>query len=68
MGNIVSPINYLNDNRHGSYKKYSEKGIIVEEGNYYNDNPHGETKIYDVNGKLKETHVYYYGTLLTVKK
>ena len=59
---------YSGDNPHGKYTTYNSKGVKIEEGTYYNGELNGPVKYYKENGQLKETRIYYFGTLLDVKK
>ena len=67
-GQLKESGTYLHDNLHGVNREYNEKGIVTTEWNYYNGDTNGITKLFDDTGHLRQTDLYYYGTLLSVKK
>jgi antitoxin component YwqK of YwqJK toxin-antitoxin module len=46
-GTIAEEVNYSNDLRDGSYKKFTEKGILLEETNYLKGQFHGKATFRD---------------------
>lgn len=67
-GSIKTEYNAKSDNVNGKYTYYHPGGIKKEEGFQVNDEVHGEVTHYDEKGKLTQTRIYYYGTLIGLKK
>ncbi|MEY4603816.1 MAG: hypothetical protein RIT43_1108 [Bacteroidota bacterium] len=53
IGNRECLFEYKNGLRNGNFKKFSSKGVIIEEGIYSDDLQNGEWKYYHPNGTLK---------------
>ncbi|TRX39769.1 toxin-antitoxin system YwqK family antitoxin [Flavobacterium restrictum] len=51
-GKIAEEINYKDNLKEGSYKKYSEKGIVLEESQFKKDQYNGPSIFRDVDGTI----------------
>ncbi|MGQ2984227.1 toxin-antitoxin system YwqK family antitoxin [Flavobacterium sp.] len=60
-GNINEETTFVNGLKDGIYKKYTEKGIVLEDSNYKNDQMHGPATYRNGEGKLVATGQYTNG-------
>ncbi len=60
-GNLKESGKMLKDKRHGTWKKYSDSGQIINEAHYINGNKDGVWKVWDENGMLRLEFQYNNG-------
>jgi antitoxin component YwqK of YwqJK toxin-antitoxin module len=59
--NIAEETTYLNGKKNGPYKKYTEKGVVLEESNYKNDQYDGMATYRDPDNNIIATGPYVDG-------
>lgn len=68
-GQLKESLSYIDNQLQGPFAEFNEKGQKIIEGNYYQNEMHGPITFYDeINGNQKQVRLYYFGTLISVKK
>ena len=59
---------FKNGKKHGSWRKYTRDGVLVEDLNYVNGELHGESRYFDPEtGRLQRSQIYERGMVKTAR-